>query len=133
MSESRKRNQVLQEFIEIYRSEPCLWRVKSKEYRDREKREAGYEKMLAKLKEIEPGATRDTVVKKINNFRSNVRKEKNKLAMSLKCGSAADDVYKSRLWYFDFFDFLGGQYNPGSSVSHLGDVDGSDIDEVSGI
>nr|CAH7732787.1 unnamed protein product [Callosobruchus chinensis] len=75
---SRKRNQVIEEFIEIYRQEPCLWRVKSKEYHDREKRDASYAKLLLKLKELEPDATRKSVVAKINSLRSNVRKEKKK-------------------------------------------------------
>lgn len=128
---SRKRNQVIEEFIEIYRSEPCLWRVKSKEYHDREKRDAAYERLVIKLKELEPDATKKSVVKKINNLRSNVRKEKKKRDMSMKSGASTDNVYTSKLWYLDLFDFLGDQDTPGASVSNLDDEDGSEIDEAS--
>ncbi|KAG8294233.1 hypothetical protein J6590_107606 [Homalodisca vitripennis] len=54
---SRKRNQVIEEFIDMYKLEPCLGRVKSKEYHDREKRDAAYAKLVLKLKELEPDAT----------------------------------------------------------------------------
>lgn len=73
---SRKRNQVIEDFIELYKLEPCLWQVKSKEYHDRDKRNAAYAKLVLKLKELEPDATKKSVVRKINSLRSNVRKEK---------------------------------------------------------
>lgn len=130
---SRKRNQVIEEFIEIYRQEPCLWRVKSKEYHDRKKRDASYAKLLLKLKELEPDATRKSVVAKINSLRSNVRKEKKKRDMSIKSGASADNVYVSKLWYLDLFDFLGDQDIPSTSVSNLEEEYGSEIEEVSTI
>lgn len=104
---SRKWNQVIEEFIEIYRSETCLWRVKSKEYHNREKRDAAYERLVIKLKELEPDATKKSVVKKMYNLRSN--KEKKKCDMSMKSRDSTDNVYTSKLWYLDLFDFLGNQ------------------------
>lgn len=122
----RKSNEVIEQFIEIYKSEPCLWRVKSKEYHDRDKRYAAYEKLVTKLKELEPDTTRNSVVKKINNLRSNVRKEKKKHDMSKKSGASTDDLYIPKLWYYNLFDFLGDQDMPSSSVSNLDDDDESD-------
>jgi len=55
------------EFIEMYRSYPCLWRIKSPEYSDRNKRHNAYEKLCSKLIEIDPTATKEIVVKK-NRF-----------------------------------------------------------------
>lgn len=40
------------EFIELYRSLPCLWKIKSKEYSDRDKKNEAYKKMIEKLKEV---------------------------------------------------------------------------------
>ncbi|KAK5650681.1 hypothetical protein RI129_001710 [Pyrocoelia pectoralis] len=57
----RKRNRILEEFIEIYKSEPCLWRIKSKEYHDRDVREAACDRLVTKLKEIEPDANKSSV------------------------------------------------------------------------
>lgn len=112
---------VLEEFIDIYRSEPCLWQVKNKFYHDRNKREAAYTKLVAKLKEIEPEASKETVQKKINNLRSAVRKEKKKIDSSKKSGTSPDEIYKPTLWYYDLFSFLGDQDIPASSTSNLDD------------
>ncbi|KAF6211714.1 hypothetical protein GE061_012228 [Apolygus lucorum] len=60
------------------KSEPCPWQVKNKYYHDWNKREAAYTKLVSKLREIKPDATRDTVVKRLNNMRSAMRKEKKK-------------------------------------------------------
>ncbi|KAF5272444.1 hypothetical protein FQA39_LY07912 [Lamprigera yunnana] len=116
-------------FIATYRSEPCLWRIKSREYHDRDVREAAYDRLITKLKEIEPDANKSSVVKKINNFRSNVRKEKKKRDMSRKSGAGTDNVYSPKLWYFDLFDFLGDQDVPSTSSSNLDDEDVSEMDE----
>jgi len=116
---SRKSNISLKEFIEIYKSEPCLWLKRSKEYHDRNKKATAYVKLIDKLKELEPNATKDTVVKKINSLRSNIRKEKKKYEESLKSGASADDVYKPTLWYYNLFDFLGNQDIPQSSYANL--------------
>lgn len=98
--ERNMNRQFVEDFIKIYESEPCLWQTKCKEYHDRNKKDAGYARLTEKLKEIEPNATKDGVIKKINNLRSAYRKEKKKLNDSLKSGASADDVYKPKLWYF---------------------------------
>lgn len=56
-----------EEFIEMYRSEPCLLKVKQKEYHDRSKKSAAHEKLILKPREIEPDKNKESVVKKINN------------------------------------------------------------------
>jgi len=50
---SRKSNQIMEESIELYQSEYCLWYVKCKDYHDRAKRDAAYKKLVNKLKESE--------------------------------------------------------------------------------
>ncbi|CAH1956575.1 unnamed protein product [Acanthoscelides obtectus] len=60
---SQRNNEVLGDFIEIYKSEPCLWKVKDNDYRNRDQRDAAYRKLVNKLKEIEPDAN-ETLVKK---------------------------------------------------------------------
>lgn len=98
---SKKNVENITEFIDIYKSKPCLWKVKCDEYHDRDKRNAAYKKLLEKLQEIESEATVDVVKKKINNLRSNVRKELKKSWLLKKSGASTDDVYyKPALWYF---------------------------------
>ena len=116
---SRKCNAILEDFINIYKSEPCLWRVKSKEYHDRVQRAKAYRKLTAKLREWEPNATKAEVVKKINTFRSNFRREKKKYEESMKSGASPEDIQKPTLWYYDLFHFLGDQDVPASSQSDI--------------
>jgi len=54
----------LLKFIELFRQEECLWKVKSKDYYNRSKKDASYQTLIRKLQEVEPDATPDTVVKK---------------------------------------------------------------------
>lgn len=63
-----------EEFIDIYRSEPCRWKVKQKEYHDRNKKYAAYLKLILKLREIEPDANKESVIRKINNLRCTYKK-----------------------------------------------------------
>jgi 5-methylcytosine-specific restriction endonuclease McrA len=55
----------LLEFIELFLQEECLWKVTSKDYYNRSKKDASYRTLIGKVQEAEPDATRDTVVKKI--------------------------------------------------------------------
>lgn len=124
---------ILEEFINLYKSHPCLWQTKSKEYmiytHDRQLREAAYKVLIQILKELEPEANEDIVVKKINNLRSSVRTEKKKYESSLKSGASADDVYRPRLWYYDMMSFLSDQDTPRESTSNL-DIQEEGIYEV---
>lgn len=56
----------IEDFIGTYRSEYCLWRVKSKEYlyHDKRKRDAMYKILIEKLKETYSSVTKSMVVKK---------------------------------------------------------------------
>lgn len=83
---SAEERQSMIEFIEIYRSNPCLWKIKSKEYSDKVKRNAAYDLLVEKLKSKDDGANRDAVTKKINNIRSSFRKEYKKVLQSTRSG-----------------------------------------------
>lgn len=60
-----KEREFLIECIQLYRDLPALWKVKSKEYHDREQKNTAYEILLEKYKEMFPEATKDDVKKKI--------------------------------------------------------------------
>jgi hypothetical protein len=60
------------EFTELFRQEECLWKVTSKDYYNRSKKGASYRTLIGKVQEAEADATRDTVVKKINNLPYNI-------------------------------------------------------------
>ena len=91
----------LLEFIELFRQEECLWKVESKDYYNRSKKDASYGTLIGKVQEVEPDATRDTVVKKINNLRSTFRKELKRVIKSKLSGAGAEEMYAPRLWYYN--------------------------------
>lgn len=72
------------EFIEQYKSYPCLWKIKSKEYINKNLKNEAYEKLVALCKSVYPDANRDFVVKKIQSLRGSFRKEMRKLLDSKK-------------------------------------------------
>lgn len=92
MSADNKNEVFLGEFIDLYRAHPCLWKVKSKEYMDKHKKAAAYDILIEKMREIDASATKDTVVKKINNLRSAFRKELKKVNSSKHSGLDEDSL-----------------------------------------
>ncbi|CAH2001693.1 unnamed protein product, partial [Acanthoscelides obtectus] len=90
----------LTEFIELYQSFTCLWRVTSKEYSDRNKKYLAYIELVKKYQEFDQSTDRNTVVKKINALRTVYKKELAKVYKSEKSGTGADDIYRPTLWHF---------------------------------
>lgn len=72
-------NAFMADFIELYKSYPCLWKTKSSDYKDRNKKDAAYTVLLKKLQEIEPSATKKSVTAKINSIRGSFWSELKKL------------------------------------------------------
>ncbi|CAJ0948678.1 unnamed protein product [Ranitomeya imitator] len=100
--------------IEMYRSLPCLWKIKSADYSNRYKKKDAYEKLVAIYKEHHPTETVDEhiVRKKIQALRTVYKKELNKVEKSLKSGAGTDDVYVPKLWYYDLLAFTRDQEIP---------------------
>jgi hypothetical protein len=102
----------------MYREFPCLWRIKSKQYSNRNLRNEAYEKLLAKWKEIEPEANKDMVIKKINTLRTAFRREMKKVKEGTHSGMGSDDVYEPRLWYYPLLYFTIEQETCSRSKCH---------------
>ena len=71
---SLKNKTFILEFLDSYTSFLCLWKIKSKEYSNRNIKDRAYEVLMEKMKEIDENANRDAVVKKINSLQSAYRK-----------------------------------------------------------
>jgi len=110
MMSSRDR-QFWTEFLLLYRSLPAVWKVKSPEYSSRALKSAGYEQLVIKLREVEPHANRALVVKKINSFRTNFRRDLRKRTEGEALG---EEPFESTLWYFELLGFLEDQESFGS-------------------
>ncbi|KAH8382087.1 hypothetical protein KR009_001766 [Drosophila setifemur] len=88
----------LTEFIEQYQEEECLWQPKHNDYSNHVARNKSYDRLVEKLKEVEPNPDRAMVVRKINSLRSAFRRE------FRKTSSKSD--YETRLWYYDKLLFI---------------------------
>ncbi|GBP12608.1 hypothetical protein EVAR_10266_1 [Eumeta japonica] len=125
MSQNTARyREVLLEFISIYQSELCLWKVKSEIYHNRDQRNAALEKLLTKYKEVDAEANRDAVLKKINSLRTAYQKEKKKVEESKRSGAGTDAVYVPKLWYYKELSFINDQNVARASVSNMDEKEG---------
>ncbi|CAH0556169.1 unnamed protein product [Brassicogethes aeneus] len=97
--------EVLTEFIEIYRSHPALWKVKSKEYVNRNLKNLGYDALVEFYQKVDPNADRNLVSRKIQSMRGSFRKELKKFEKFKRSGASSDDQYVPSLWYFDLLMF----------------------------
>lgn len=123
--------EIMKEFINIYRNEPCLWEIKSKDYRDRNKKAAAYDKLIQQYRKLESKANRDVIVKKLNILRTNYRKEKRKVEESNRSRSGTNDVYVPKLWYYNLLKFLNDDHGtPESSRSDIEENHSSRVSKV---
>lgn len=114
-------------FIEEYKSNPCLWKIRSKEYTNKNLKNDAYEKLVKLCQSIYPEANRDFVVKKIQSLRGSFRKELKKVESSKRSGSSTDDVYVPSLWYFDLLLFTKDQELPTASISNIPNTEDNQI------
>ncbi|XP_073440110.1 uncharacterized protein [Dendrobates tinctorius] len=101
-------------FIEMYRSLPCLWKVKSPDYSNKYKKKVAYEKLVNLYQENHPSETVDEAVikKKIQALRTVFKKELNKVEKSTRSGAGTDEVYVPKLWYYNLLEFTRDQEIP---------------------
>ncbi|XP_031847777.1 uncharacterized protein LOC116433635 [Nomia melanderi] len=111
----------LTEFIQLYRSFPCLWQVRYKGYKDRLLRNRAYDALVLKLREVNPVADKETVIRKINTLRTAFRREYKKVRSSHRMVKNPRLRYRSSLWYYDILKFVAEQ-NEGSSAEEDRDI-----------
>ncbi|XP_063623117.1 uncharacterized protein LOC134795217 [Cydia splendana] len=131
MNDLRKYSgEFLVEFIDLYKSLPVVWKIKSKEYSNRDMKTQAYEILVRKWKEVEPSADRDFVMNKINNMRSVYRRELKKINTEYsECsGMGSDEVPSPSLWYFHLLDFLRDQEMPRPSMSSMDEENTQQLD-----
>lgn len=113
--------EIVTNFIEMYKSFPCLWKIKSRDYTNRNLKNAAYDKLAEFCKTINPEANRDYVVKKIQSFRGSFRKESKRVEDSKRSGAGSDEIHTPTLWYFDLLLFTIDQELPAPSISNIGE------------
>ncbi|XP_055379644.1 uncharacterized protein LOC129610887 [Condylostylus longicornis] len=100
----------IKEFIAVYKAEECLWQTRHPEYNNQFTRNQAYDKLVEKLKEVEPNSDRAMVVRKVNSLRSAFRREYRK-----KC---ENHNYEPKLWYYDILLFIAGQSGTSKKVTN---------------
>lgn len=119
MAPTKEEKQFLLEVIDLYRQLPALWKIKSDDYSNRNKKDQAYESLLEKYRERYKEATKDELKKKINSLRTNFRKELKKIKDSGKSGTATDEIYEPTFWCFDALKFLSDQETPSQSKTTI--------------
>ncbi|XP_066951272.1 uncharacterized protein [Macrobrachium rosenbergii] len=97
---------LLQRFIDAYKDLPELWDSQNPNYVRKDKRNAGYEKLLDILRLMKNDATVDDVKRKLNTLRSNFRRELKKVHDSKRSGVTTEEVYEPSSWVFYELLFL---------------------------
>ncbi|XP_028140600.1 uncharacterized protein LOC114334695 [Diabrotica virgifera virgifera] len=113
----------LRQFIDIYQSNPCLWKVKDKCYTNRDLREKAYQQLINLYKTVNVEASQETVRSKINNLRSAFRKELKKVQKSKRSGASTEDIYTPGLWYYELLLFTANQEESSETVSSINSSD----------
>lgn len=120
MSDSRYlTKEFISDFLEKYRGFSCLWKIKSKEYTNKNLKNKAYDELVELCKTVYPDANRDFVVKKIQSFRGSFRKELKKVEDSKRSGRSADEVHIPTLWYYHLLEFTIDQELPTESINNI--------------
>ncbi|RLU24305.1 hypothetical protein DMN91_002393 [Ooceraea biroi] len=112
--------ELITDFINMYKCYPCLWKIKSDEYKNRNLRDEAYKTLIefCKMRGF-PDANRDFIVKKIQSLRGSFRKETKKIQESQHSGRGTEETYVSSLWYYDLLLFTKDQELSADSVSNI--------------
>ncbi|XP_063819789.1 uncharacterized protein LOC135058121 [Pseudophryne corroboree] len=93
-------------FIDVYRASECLWKVRSKDFSNRQKKDQAYRQLVEYSKAHNSDADLLWAKKKIANLRTVFKKEHTRVIESQRSGAGTDDVYQPTLWYYEQMKFL---------------------------
>jgi hypothetical protein len=85
-------------FINVYKVDNCLWKVKDKSYSYKDIREKARDQLLDHDKQYNTSPTNESVRSKINNLRSAFRKELKNLTESKKKWRVCRFLIRTSLW-----------------------------------
>ncbi|KAK9738520.1 Zinc finger, C2H2 type [Popillia japonica] len=89
-----------------YKQQPCLYTVRSKEYRNKHARIRALENIQRALYLLKPDVTVADIKAKFQGLKTNFLTEYRKHEKSLKSGAGEDDVYHPTLWYYNDMFFI---------------------------
>lgn len=80
---------------------------------------AAYDCLIMKCKELFLNANKDFVIKKISSLKSSFRHQLRRINKMKKNGTGANDVPECTLWYFDLLSFVLDQEEVRKAISSL--------------
>lgn len=92
----------MREFIALYKALPCLWNPKARDFNYRSSKATAYNILVEKYREVEPGASKETVQQRLSSLRNCRRKELKKVKAAQDLG----EVYTPQLWYYNLMSFI---------------------------
>lgn len=123
------------DLIEVYRNNPCLWKKKDLDFKNKFKKDAALEECLHMYKTYDPNATIELVKRKLNTLKKGFQTEYTKVQKSGISGSGVGDVYVPKLWYYELMLFLRASPEAShfSSIAYEETIDDTEeyLDEVS--
>ena len=90
--------------IQLYEKCPSLWKTKTPEYKNRNKRDTDMQYIHEQFLELDCEIKKDDIKKKLHTLRSQYKKELNLLNKSSEKG----EIYTPKLWCFGLLKFLQG-------------------------
>lgn len=95
--------------IAAYRDYPELWRVKSKDYFNKNKKAIAMQKIVDALKQCKPDFTVEQLKKRINALRTNFNKDYKHIESMKRSGVAAEGIPEPNAWYYNDLMFIKDQ------------------------
>lgn len=84
-----------------YRNNTCLWKIKSKDYLNKDLKFEAYKQLVQICRKEHRTAGREFVVKKINSLRGSFRREYKRVIL--------EENYVPQLWFYDLMQFTADQ------------------------
>lgn len=109
----------LTEFIKLYESFPCLWKIRSKQYVNKNFKNEANDELVKFCAKTYTEADVKFVKNKIQSIRNSFRKEVKKVYASRRSGTGTDEIYVPTLWYYKLLLFTKDQELPEDSIENL--------------
>lgn len=96
----------IDDFIEEYKNQPCLWQASSIDFKNRKKRQEAYHKLIEVASKHGQHYNIERTKQKINNLRCAFRHQLKKFTESKNNKSGKEDTYCPKRRYFESLMFL---------------------------
>nr|CAH7724336.1 unnamed protein product [Callosobruchus chinensis] len=116
MSWTREQVTVL---LEEYRKWPNLYKIKSVNYKNRNKLRKALEAIYNALKNLKGDVTIGDIQSKFQALKQNAQRERRKCLESHRSGAGTDEIVEPSLWYFKLIEFIFDEDQPQPAVDSL--------------